>query len=66
MIPVRPGCVSVDNANAFAVELLMERERRENFEKDSVLDTETIERATEYFKVSLSAAVIRYSQVSGE
>ncbi|MGO9480694.1 MAG: ImmA/IrrE family metallo-endopeptidase [Candidatus Kryptoniota bacterium] len=60
--PLAQKKVSEDDANAFAVELLMKKEWYEDFVKDRDPGIETIRQAAEYFGVSLSAAAIRYSQ----
>jgi len=51
-----------DEANAFAVELLMKKEWFTDFVKDKCPGIGTIKAAAEYFRVSLSAAAIRYSE----
>ena len=63
MIPVRSGHGSENDANAFAVELLMKEEWFTRFVKGKEPGVAVIKEAAEYFTVSLSAAAIRYSQV---
>lgn len=62
LIGVKSNKVDEDNANAFAVELLMKKEWYSGFVKEKEPGIETIKAAAEYFGVSLSAAAIRYSQ----
>lgn len=62
MLPVKSKKVGEDDANAFAVELLMKKEWYSEFVKDKDPGIEAIRKAAEYFGVSLSAAAIRYSQ----
>jgi len=61
LLPVRSHRTSENNANAFAVELLMKREWYMEFVENRKPGIDTIEAAAEFFGVSLSAAAIRYS-----
>lgn len=63
LLAYEPDSGHEDDANEFAAELLMREEWFTEFTKRSRIDMELLKYTGEYFKVSLTAAAIRYAEI---
>ena len=63
LLAYKPDSGHENDANQFAAELLMREEWFTDFTKKHILNLELLKDTAEYFKVSLTAAAIRYAEI---